>query len=71
MENFIGLKIFTGSKTEKINFIVFSLSTIKYADQIVVINNGKVEEIGTFDELMLIEDGVFKSLVDKQAIGFR
>ncbi|VDM95123.1 unnamed protein product [Thelazia callipaeda] len=51
--------------------IAHRLSTIKYADQIVVINNGTVEEIGTFSELMLIENGVFRNLVEKQAIGLR
>nr|CRZ25152.1 BMA-HAF-3 [Brugia malayi] len=60
------LKLIKDSK-KTVLIIAHRLSTIKYADQIVVINNGRVEEIGTFDELMLIEDGVFKNLVEKQA----
>ncbi|VDM07139.1 unnamed protein product [Wuchereria bancrofti] len=59
------LKLIKDSK-KTVLIIAHRLSTIKYADQIVVINNGRVEEIGTFDELMLIEDGVFKNLVEKQ-----
>ncbi|EJW86563.1 ABC transporter [Wuchereria bancrofti] len=64
------LKLIKDSK-KTVLIIAHRLSTIKYADQIVVINNGRVEEIGTFDELMLIEDGVFKNLVEKQTVGFR
>ncbi|VBB25484.1 unnamed protein product [Acanthocheilonema viteae] len=57
------------SSRKTVLIIAHRLSTIKFADQIVVINNGRVEETGTFDELMLIEDGLFKNLVEKQAIG--
>uniref|UniRef100_A0A0R3RH81 ABC transporter n=1 Tax=Elaeophora elaphi TaxID=1147741 RepID=A0A0R3RH81_9BILA len=64
------LKLIKSSK-KTVLIIAHRLSTIKFADQIVVLNNGRVEETGTFDELMLIEDGVFKNLVEKQAIGFR
>uniref|UniRef100_A0A915Q7B1 Uncharacterized protein n=1 Tax=Setaria digitata TaxID=48799 RepID=A0A915Q7B1_9BILA len=59
------------SSRKTVLIIAHRLSTIKFADQIVVINNGKVEEVGTFDELMRIENGVFKNLVEKQAIGFK
>nr|ALI16768.1 haf ABC transporter 1 [Dirofilaria immitis]ALI16769.1 haf ABC transporter 1 [Dirofilaria immitis] len=64
------LKLIKNSK-KTVLIIAHRLSTIKYADQIVVINNGRVDEVGTFDELMLIENGVFKNLVEKQAIGFK
>ncbi|GMS82163.1 hypothetical protein PENTCL1PPCAC_4338, partial [Pristionchus entomophagus] len=50
--------------------IAHRLSTIKHADQIVVIDQGTVVERGTFDELVQIEDGVFKKLVEKQTIGW-
>ena len=50
---------------------LFRLSTIKHADQIVVLDRGSVAELGTFDELMGIKDGIFHKLVEKQAIGWR
>uniref|UniRef100_A0A915C0N1 ATP-binding cassette sub-family B member 10, mitochondrial n=2 Tax=Parascaris univalens TaxID=6257 RepID=A0A915C0N1_PARUN len=51
--------------------IAHRLSTIKYADQIVVLDKGVVAETGTFDQLMGIDEGIFKKLVEKQAIGWR
>lgn len=42
------------------------LSTIRNADQIAVISGGEVAEIGSFDDLMEIENGIFKKLVEKQ-----
>lgn len=49
----------------------FRLSTVKHADQIVVLNKGTVGELGSFDELMSIKDGIFHRLVEKQTIGWR
>ncbi|KAK6024952.1 ABC transporter transmembrane region [Ostertagia ostertagi] len=51
--------------------IAHRLSTIKHADQIVVLDKGSVAEKGTFDDLMHMKDGIFKKLVEKQAIGWR
>ena len=51
--------------------IAHRLSTIKHADQIVVLDKGCIAEIGTFDSLMQIDNGVFKNLVEKQTIGWR
>ncbi|XGW02900.1 hypothetical protein V3C99_014717 [Haemonchus contortus] len=51
--------------------IAHRLSTIKHADQIVVLDRGSVAEQGSFDNLMEIEDGIFKKLVEKQAIGWK
>lgn len=42
--------------------IAHRLSTIRNADKIVVIENGVVREAGTHEELMLKEDGLYKSL---------
>lgn len=42
--------------------IAHRLSTIRNADKIVVIENGLVREAGTHEELMLKEDGLYKSL---------
>uniref|UniRef100_A0A7E4VUD8 ABC transporter domain-containing protein n=1 Tax=Panagrellus redivivus TaxID=6233 RepID=A0A7E4VUD8_PANRE len=51
--------------------IAHRLSTIKHADQIVVLDKGCVAELGNYDELMSIPDGVFHKLVEKQAIGWQ
>ncbi|VDL63131.1 unnamed protein product [Nippostrongylus brasiliensis] len=51
--------------------IAHRLSTIKHADQIVVLDKGSIAERGSFEELMSIKDGVFKKLVEKQAIGWK
>uniref|UniRef100_A0AC35TNT6 ABC transmembrane type-1 domain-containing protein n=1 Tax=Rhabditophanes sp. KR3021 TaxID=114890 RepID=A0AC35TNT6_9BILA len=57
-------------KQKTVLIIAHRLSTIKNADKIVVLSLGRVAEMGSFNELISIKDGVFKSLVDKQAIGW-
>ena len=46
--------------------IAHRLSTIQNADKIVVINNGKIAEIGNHEELMNIENGAYKTLYNMQ-----
>lgn len=46
--------------------IAHRLSTIKNADRIAVINEGKLVEIGTHDELMQIDNGSYKRLYEMQ-----
>ena len=46
--------------------IAHRLSTIKAADQIVVLANGVVGEVGTYQELLARPDGLFRRLVDRQ-----
>ncbi len=48
--------------------IAHRLSTIKNCDRIIVINNGKIAEDGTFNELM-DKNGYFAELVKRQQIG--
>lgn len=46
--------------------IAHRLSTIKNADRIIVLHEGKVENIGTHDELMFAENNVYKKLYEMQ-----
>ena len=46
--------------------IAHRLSTIKNADRIAVINEGRLVELGTHDELMNIEHGEYKALYEMQ-----
>ena len=48
--------------------IAHRLSTIKNADQIAVIDQGQVVEMGSYDKLMTIPDGMFRRLVERQTI---
>ena len=46
--------------------IAHRLSTVKNADKLVVMEQGKIVEEGTHDELILLEDGLYKRLVEMQ-----
>lgn len=48
--------------------IAHRLSTIKTADQIAVLHEGRVHELGTYDQLTAVDDGIFRKLVEKQTI---
>ena len=47
--------------------IAHRLSTIRGADKIVAFNQGEVMEEGTHEELMEIENGIYRKLVDTQS----
>lgn len=46
--------------------IAHRLSTIKNADRIAVVNEGKLAELGTHEELMQYENGIYKKLYEMQ-----
>lgn len=46
--------------------IAHRLSTVQHADEIIVLNQGRIEERGTHSQL-LIQNGLYKKLVDLQA----
>jgi len=46
--------------------IAHRLSTIKSANQIAVLQKGRIAEIGSYYDLLSKEDGLFKQLVDRQ-----
>ncbi|XP_005102782.1 ATP-binding cassette sub-family B member 10, mitochondrial [Aplysia californica] len=48
--------------------IAHRLSTIKSADQIAVVDQGKVVENGSYSQLMDLSDGLFRRLVERQTI---
>eukprot|EP00555_Chaetoceros_dichaeta_P005582 CAMPEP_0198258458 /NCGR_PEP_ID=MMETSP1447-20131203/7876_1 /TAXON_ID=420782 /ORGANISM="Chaetoceros dichaeta, Strain CCMP1751" /LENGTH=1270 /DNA_ID=CAMNT_0043945579 /DNA_START=240 /DNA_END=4052 /DNA_ORIENTATION=- len=58
-------KLLSGGKRTTI-IIAHRLTTIRKADKIAYISDGHVEEIGTHDELMTSEKGLYRSLVEKQ-----
>ncbi|ORX55795.1 P-loop containing nucleoside triphosphate hydrolase protein [Hesseltinella vesiculosa] len=47
--------------------IAHRLSTIRNADVVACINHGHIAEIGTYNELLNIENGVFRRLVELQS----
>lgn len=46
--------------------IAHRLSTIQHADMIVVIENGRIEESGTHEELIRKEEGIYRKLYEMQ-----
>jgi ABC-type multidrug transport system fused ATPase/permease subunit len=52
--------------TMTIIVVAHRLSTIRHADQIIVIEDGKLAERGTYTELVSVKDGEFSKLVSNQ-----
>ena len=59
-----------GSKETRraIFLITHRISTIRRADNIVYLDNGRVAETGGHDELMAIEDGRYRSFVETESV---
>jgi len=56
-------------KNRTVIIIAHRLSTIKKADKIVVLEKGQVVESGSHSELALVNDGLYKKLIDLQKMG--
>ncbi len=48
--------------------IAHRLSTIKNADKIIVLENGTIKETGTHSELMAIDSGIYRNLIQLQEL---
>lgn len=48
--------------------IAHRLSTIKNANQIAVLDNGQIVELGSYFELMEKPNGMFRKLVERQTV---
>lgn len=48
--------------------IAHRLATVKHADRVVVVHDGRIAEIGTHDELMAREGGIYRRLADLQSL---
>ena len=46
--------------------VAHRLSTVIQADKIAVIDKGRIVEVGTHDELKVMEGGVYRKLVERQ-----
>ena len=46
--------------------IAHRLSTIRHADKIMVLNKGEIQELGSHEELLKVEDGRYKHLYEMQ-----
>ena len=51
-------------------FITHRLASVKFLDKIMLLNDGKIVEEGSHDELMM-KDGVYKSMYEKQAYYYK
>jgi ABC-type multidrug transport system fused ATPase/permease subunit len=49
--------------------IAHRLSTVRNADQILVLDKGRIAEQGTHDQLMQMDDGIYKKLSELQFVG--
>lgn len=50
--------------------IAHRLSTLKHLDKIVVIEKGKIAEVGSHDDLLEVKDGIYADLWKRQKDGF-
>ncbi|HXK52791.1 ABC transporter ATP-binding protein [Candidatus Nomurabacteria bacterium] len=62
--------IYTFSQNKTVITISHRFSTVRNADRILVLEKGKILEDGSHNELMLLEDGVYKKAFELQKRGY-
>jgi subfamily B ATP-binding cassette protein MsbA len=55
-------------KNRTVLVIAHRLATVKHADRVVVVHNGRLAEIGTHDELMARGDGIYRRFATLQSL---
>jgi len=53
-------------KANAVVLVAHRLSTVINADQIAVVDNGRIAEIGSHEQLLRIDNGIYKKLVERQ-----
>lgn len=57
---------------ERVLFVItHRLSTIRQADQIAFLDEGRIAEVGSHDELMAIPNGNYRAFVAAETVGAR
>jgi len=55
-------------KNRTVLVIAHRLATVKHADRVVVVHDGRLAEVGTHDQLMAREDGIYRRLAQLQSL---